>query len=189
MPHMHRIVYDMYQEIVAEMNAQQQQVPYDHRRTRQGGGGGGGGNCPPNFEKPWKFGQMLGKIKKIRADLSENMLKSRYFITILHKNSVKLSTAPPPPPPPRKTSESRSPMSMTICTWMCENFKTIIIHVIFDTAIIYLVPAAAINPTATSRRSWFEWSSWRNGSMYRTRYLGTTCRYWNDSRSSWLTYC
>jgi hypothetical protein len=24
MPHMHRIVYDMYQEIVAEMNAQQQ---------------------------------------------------------------------------------------------------------------------------------------------------------------------
>jgi hypothetical protein len=111
MPHMHRIVYDMYQEIVAEMNAQQQQVPYDHRRTRQGGGGGD--NCPPNFEKPWKFGQMLGKIKKIRADLSENMLKSRYFITILHKNSGKLST---PPPPPRKTSESRSPMSMTICT-------------------------------------------------------------------------
>ena len=35
---------------------------------------------------------------KIRADLSENMLKSRYFITILHKNSGKLSTAP------RKTS-------------------------------------------------------------------------------------
>jgi hypothetical protein len=37
---------------------------------------------------------MLGKIKKIRADLSENTLKSGYFITILHKNSGKLSTAP-----------------------------------------------------------------------------------------------
>jgi hypothetical protein len=40
---------------------------------------------------------MLGQIKKIRADLSENMLKSGYFITILNKNSVKLSTPPPPP--------------------------------------------------------------------------------------------
>ena len=27
MPHMHRIVYDMYQEIVAEMNARQQVNP------------------------------------------------------------------------------------------------------------------------------------------------------------------
>jgi hypothetical protein len=42
-----------------------------------------------------EFGQTLGKIKKIRADFSENMLKSGYFITILHKNSGKLSTAPP----------------------------------------------------------------------------------------------
>jgi hypothetical protein len=42
--------------------------------------------------------QTLGKIKKIRADLSENMLKSGHFITILHKNSGKLSTTPPPPP-------------------------------------------------------------------------------------------
>jgi hypothetical protein len=60
------------------------------------------GQLPPPkfFGKPWKFGQTLGKIKKIRADLSENMLKSGYFITILHKNSGKLSTAPPPPPPP-----------------------------------------------------------------------------------------
>jgi hypothetical protein len=56
---------------------------------------GVGGNCPPqNFGKAWKFGQTLGKIKKIRADLSENMLKSGYFITILRKNSVKFSTAP-----------------------------------------------------------------------------------------------
>jgi hypothetical protein len=39
---------------------------------------------------------MLGKIKKIRANLSENMLKSGYFITILHKNSGKLSIAHPP---------------------------------------------------------------------------------------------
>jgi hypothetical protein len=39
----------------------------------------------------------IGKIKNIRADLSENMLKSGYFITILHKNSGKLSTPPPPP--------------------------------------------------------------------------------------------
>jgi energy-converting hydrogenase Eha subunit C len=36
---------------------------------------------------------MLGKIKKIQADLSENMLKSGYFITILHKDLTKLSTA------------------------------------------------------------------------------------------------
>jgi hypothetical protein len=32
----------------------------------------------------------------MRADVSENMLKSGYFITILHKNSGKLSTALPP---------------------------------------------------------------------------------------------
>jgi hypothetical protein len=44
------------------------------------------------FRKTWKFGQMLGKIKKIRADLSENMLNSGYFITILHKNSGKLKS-------------------------------------------------------------------------------------------------
>jgi hypothetical protein len=57
-----------------------------------------GGQLPAtqNFGKPWKFGQTLGKIKKIRADLSENMLKSGHFITILHKNSGKLSTAPSP---------------------------------------------------------------------------------------------
>ena len=36
---------------------------------------------------------MLGKIKNIRADLSENRLNSGNFITILHKNSGKLSTA------------------------------------------------------------------------------------------------
>jgi hypothetical protein len=30
------------------------------------------------------FGQMQGKIMKILADLSENTLKSDYFITILH---------------------------------------------------------------------------------------------------------
>ena len=35
-----------------------------------------------NFGKPWKFGQMLGKSKKIRTDLSENTLNSGYFITI-----------------------------------------------------------------------------------------------------------
>jgi hypothetical protein len=73
--------------------------------------GEGEGNChPPKiFGKPWKFGQTLGKIKKIRADLSENMLKSGYFITILRKNSGKLSTAPPPTPLPRK-HQPRSPM-------------------------------------------------------------------------------
>jgi hypothetical protein len=48
---------------------------------------------------------MLGKIKKIRANLSENMLKSGYFITILHKNSGKLSIAPPP-----RKHQPRSPM-------------------------------------------------------------------------------
>ena len=31
---------------------------------------------------------------KIWADLSENMLKSGYFITIIRKNSGKLSSAP-----------------------------------------------------------------------------------------------
>jgi hypothetical protein len=56
--------------------------------------GQGGQLPPPNFEKSWKFGQLLGKIKKILADLSENMLKLGYSITILHKNSGKLSTAP-----------------------------------------------------------------------------------------------
>ena len=45
---------------------------------------------------------MLGKIRKIQADLSENMLNAGYFIAILHKNSGKLSTACPPPP--RKAS-------------------------------------------------------------------------------------
>jgi hypothetical protein len=34
---------------------------------------------------------MVGEIKKNQADLAENMLKSGYFITILHKNSGKLS--------------------------------------------------------------------------------------------------
>jgi hypothetical protein len=53
-------------------------------RTRQGGRGG---QLPPeNFGKPWKFGQMLGKIKKIPADLLENMLKSGYFITEFSKH-------------------------------------------------------------------------------------------------------
>jgi hypothetical protein len=56
--------------------------------------------------KPWKFGQMLGKIKKIRADLSENSLNSGNFITILHKNLDKLSTAPLPLP------ESISPVRL-----------------------------------------------------------------------------
>jgi hypothetical protein len=48
------------------------------------------------FGKPWEFAQMIGKIKKIRSDLSENMLNSGYFITILHKISGRLLTAPPP---------------------------------------------------------------------------------------------
>ena len=61
-----------------------------HRRTGQGG------NClPPKFWKTMEIiGQMLGKIKKIRADISENRLNSGNFITILHKNSGKRSTAP-----------------------------------------------------------------------------------------------
>jgi hypothetical protein len=59
-------------------------------RDRRGGGGGG----KKIFGKPWKFGQMLGKIKKIRSDLSENRLNSGNFITILQQNSGKLSTAP-----------------------------------------------------------------------------------------------
>jgi hypothetical protein len=54
----------------------------------------GGGQQPPKFWKTWKFRPMLGKIKRIRADLSENRLNSGNFITILHKNSGKLSTAP-----------------------------------------------------------------------------------------------
>jgi hypothetical protein len=39
---------------------------------------------------------MLGKRKKIRADLSKNILNSGYFITILYQNSGKLSTVPTP---------------------------------------------------------------------------------------------
>jgi hypothetical protein len=55
------------------------------------GGGGSGGNCPPPifFGKPWTFGQMLGKIKKIRADLSQNILNSGNFITII-QSSIKI---------------------------------------------------------------------------------------------------
>jgi hypothetical protein len=69
-----------------------------HRRTRQGG------QLPPpppppNFGKRWKF-------NKIWADLSENMLKSGYFITILHKNPGKLSTA---------TVENISPILLCQC--------------------------------------------------------------------------
>jgi hypothetical protein len=45
-----------------------------------------GGLPPKNFGKPWKFGEILGKIKKIRADLSQNRLNSGNFITILQKN-------------------------------------------------------------------------------------------------------
>ena len=46
------------------------------RRTRQGAGG----QLPPppqkkHFENPWKFGQMLGRIKNIWADLSEYVIK------------------------------------------------------------------------------------------------------------------
>ena len=46
---------------------------------------------------PWKFGQMLGKIKKIRTDLSENRLNSGNFITILHKIRAETFNCPPPP--------------------------------------------------------------------------------------------
>jgi hypothetical protein len=37
---------------------------------------------------------MLGKIKKIQADLSENRLNSGGFITILHKNSANFQLPP-----------------------------------------------------------------------------------------------
>ena len=45
----------------------------------------------------WKFGQMVGKMKKIRADVPEKMLCSGYFIRIEHTNlsNCKLSTAHP----------------------------------------------------------------------------------------------
>ena len=48
----------------------------------RGAGGGGGATAPQNFVKPWKFWQMLGKIKKILEDLSENRLNSGNLITI-----------------------------------------------------------------------------------------------------------
>jgi hypothetical protein len=58
---------------------------------------------------------MLGKIKKIRADLPENRLNSGNFITILHKNSGKLSTAP---------LESISPVRLwEFCPYMKRNWK------------------------------------------------------------------
>jgi hypothetical protein len=46
------------------------------------------------LENHGNSGKCWEKIKKIRADLSENRLNSGNFITILHKNSGKLSTAP-----------------------------------------------------------------------------------------------
>ena len=52
-----------------------------------------------------------GKIKKIRVDLSENRLNSGNFITILHKKSDKLSTAPPPLP---GKHQPRTPMGITV---------------------------------------------------------------------------
>jgi hypothetical protein len=39
------------------------------------------------FRKPRKFGLMLGKIKEIQANLSQNMLNSGYFITILDETN------------------------------------------------------------------------------------------------------
>jgi hypothetical protein len=48
-------------------------------------GAGEGNPPPPNYGKPWKFGQMLGKIKKNRADLFGNMLNSGNFIIFLQK--------------------------------------------------------------------------------------------------------
>jgi hypothetical protein len=52
-----------------------------HKRTRQGA------HLPPSklYKNGMIFGQMLRQIQKIRADLSEQMLNSGYFITILHK--------------------------------------------------------------------------------------------------------
>jgi hypothetical protein len=46
-------------------------------------------------EKPWKFGQLLGKIKKIRAHLSENMLKSVYSLQFPIKIWANLTVPPP----------------------------------------------------------------------------------------------
>ena len=66
----------------------QLQSAFMHIGVRDRGGG------QKKIGKPWKFGQMLGKIKKIRSDLSENRLNSGNFITILQQNSGKLSTAP-----------------------------------------------------------------------------------------------
>ena len=53
---------------------------------------------PPknHFRKPWKFGQMLGQIKKIRAHLPESMLNSVYFITILHTKFGQTFNCPHP---------------------------------------------------------------------------------------------
>jgi hypothetical protein len=39
---------------------------------------------------------MLGKIKKIWADLSKNRLNSGNFITIIHKNSIRANFQLPP---------------------------------------------------------------------------------------------
>jgi hypothetical protein len=48
--------------------------------------------APQNFGKPWEFRQMLGKIKKMWADLSEKILNLGHFVTILHTYSGKIST-------------------------------------------------------------------------------------------------
>ena len=63
----------------------------NHRRTRQGARG----VClAPHFWKNMEIRVNVRKIKKIRADLSENRLNSGDFVTILHKISGKLSTHP-----------------------------------------------------------------------------------------------
>jgi hypothetical protein len=48
------------------------------------------------FRKQCKFRQILGKMKKIRADLSENRLNSGLFITIFHKTFGQTFNCPPP---------------------------------------------------------------------------------------------
>ena len=73
------------------------------------------GAPPPQKKQLWKTMEMLGN-----ADLSEKILNSVYFITILHTNPGKLSTAATAPPPPGK-HESRKPMHITLLPHLKHN--------------------------------------------------------------------
>ena len=67
------------------------------KSTQAGGGAGGQPPAQKILENRGNSGKHQENSRTFRAHLSENTLKSGCFITILNKNSGKLSTAPSAP--------------------------------------------------------------------------------------------